>query len=462
MPELMRVGIAYREQDLEILADLTAQSASWRFELFSEKALRDGSLGTCRGFVALFFPAGDEDLPPILSRLFPGSELIAFEVSTQGDRPVPARRADGLLVVRFPADFPVALHLLGSYALSETNRNEVVRIRHRMDQLDAFLEAFINVIESSWDPGERRLGMNILVNRILAQMEAEECAIYRFEDGGTLQRAHCTGNYKDLDLFDNEANAGIVEKVLDTGKPYLNNNYSLILKAPYSRDHVAIKSVLCVPLARRGEVFGVFELLNKQRGGFSEEDLKMALSLAEPLTVAIRTGAMFEDSERLTITDDLTKLYNYRYLMQFLEAEVKRCLRYKKKVSLLFIDVDGFKRINDTFGHLVGSQALAETGQILRRSLRETDVVGRYGGDEFVIVLPETPLSGAMVIAERIRKRVEDYEFVAQNVSVRLTVSLGVANCPKHTLTAEGLIKKADAAMYRAKELSKNSIKVAV
>ena len=171
---------------------------------------------------------------------------------------------------------------------------------------------------------------------------------------------------------------------------------------------------------------------------------------------------MFEEAERLTITDDLTKLYNYRYLMKYLEADVKRCLRYKKKVSLLFIDVDGFKRINDTFGHLVGSQALAEMGQVFKRIVRETDVVGRYGGDEFVIVLPETPLNGAMVIAERIRKKVEECEFVAQNLSIRLTVSLGVANCPKHTLTAEGLIKKADAAMYRAKELSKNSIKVAV
>jgi len=124
--------------------------------------------------------------------------------------------------------------------------------------------------------------------------------------------------------------------------------------------------------------------------------------------------------------------------------------------------VDGFKRVNDTFGHLVGSRALAEIGQVLRKILRETDVVGRYGGDEFVVVLPETPLNGAMVIAERVRKKIEDYEFVAQDLSIHLTISLGVANCPKHTLTAEGLIKKADAAMYRAKELNKNSIKVAV
>jgi len=223
-----------------------------------------------------------------------------------------------------------------------------------------------------------------------------------------------------------------------------------------------VRSILCYPLERRGEKIGVLEVLNKKEGGFTPADRRIVEAMIGPLSVALRTVAMFEHSERLTVTDDLTKLYNYRYLMRYLEAEVKRCLRYKKKVSLLFVDIDGFKRINDTFGHLVGSRALAEMGQVFKKILRETDVVGRYGGDEFVIVLPETPLNGAMVIAERIRKKVEDYEFASQELRIRLTVSLGVANCPKHTLTAEGLIKKADAAMYRAKEISKNSIKVAV
>jgi diguanylate cyclase (GGDEF)-like protein len=253
-----------------------------------------------------------------------------------------------------------------------------------------------------------------------------------------------------------------VEKVLSSGAPYVNNNYSFELRVPFSRESVFIKSILCYPLVRKGERIGVIELINKVTGAFTRDDQALIEMTLNPLAIAIRTVEMFENAERLTITDDLTKLYNYRYLMTYLEADVKRCLRYKKKVSLLFIDVDGFKRINDTFGHLVGSQALAEMGQVFRRIVRETDVVGRYGGDEFVIVLPETPLNGAMVIAERIRKKVEECEFVAQNLSIRLTVSLGVANCPKHTLTAEGLIKKADAAMYRAKELSKNSIKVAV
>jgi diguanylate cyclase (GGDEF)-like protein len=282
------------------------------------------------------------------------------------------------------------------------------------------------------------------------------------DSSGPLQRPYSTGNIKDIDLFEQHANNTIVRNVLTSGMPYVNNNYSFELKVPFSRESVLIRSILCYPLTHKGENIGVIELINKCTGTFTREDQALIETMLNPLAIAIRTVEMFENSERLTITDDLTKLYNYRYLMKYLEDDVKRCLRYKKKVSLLFIDVDGFKKINDTFGHLVGSQALSEMGQVLRKIVRETDVVGRYGGDEFVIVLPETPLNGAMVIAERIRKKVEECEFVAQNLSIRLTVSLGVANCPKHTLTAEGLIKKADAAMYRAKELSKNSIKVAV
>jgi diguanylate cyclase (GGDEF)-like protein len=277
-----------------------------------------------------------------------------------------------------------------------------------------------------------------------------------------LQRAYETSNIKDLDLFEHQANSAVVDQVLRSGTPYLNNDCGLEIKIPFSKDCLNVRSILCLPLVVRGQKIGAIELLNKKGGIFTDADQKLMEMLARPVAVAVSAIRHLDNAERLTITDDLTKLYNYRYLMQYLEGEVKRCLRYKKKVSLLFIDVDGFKRVNDTFGHLVGSLALAEMGQVLLKILRETDVVSRYGGDEFVVVLPETPVNGALVIAERIRKRVEDYEFIAQDLNIHLTVSLGVANCPKHTLTAEGLIKKADAAMYRAKELSKNNIKVAV
>jgi diguanylate cyclase (GGDEF)-like protein len=447
-----------------MFADLGPEGVPWPLEYISEDALQDAAFIPRRDFVAVFFDAQHNN-PEFLIRLtryFPGAELLGY----QNSGPAPCgmhRRSDGVTVVQLPMAFSLAEHLLERHAVLKANRRELAVLRHRSDDMEEFFEAFVNVVESCWRASDRRLGMSILLNKLLRRVHADECLVYLFDDGrAALQRAYGTANIKDIDLFDYQANSSIVERVFSSGSPYINNSYSFELKVPFGQESVFIRSILCLPIQRRGERIGVIELINKADGAFTEADQGVVQLLVDPLAVAIRTVNMFENAERLTITDDLTKLYNYRFLMQFLEAEVKRCLRYKKKVSLLFIDVDGFKRINDTFGHLVGSHALAEMGQVFRRILRETDIVGRYGGDEFVIVLPETPLNGAMVIAERIRKKVEDYEFIAQNLSIRLTVSLGVANCPKHTLTAEGLIKKADAAMYRAKELSKNSIKVAV
>ncbi len=463
MPQALRVGVIHRDEDLQLFTDPVPQSMPWRVEFIHADSIGAFPLAPRMDFLAVLFPDGETRIPPILANLFPGAEFIAYKAHVGPDGDLVSRREDGLLVVGLPRAFSLAQHLLENKSLLKSAQREVSALRGRAERMREIFDAFVAVVESSWDVNERKLGINLLINKILTHLGVEECAVYLHGEGGAgLQRAYCTGNLKDIDLFDFHANTSIVESVLKKGTPYVNNDYSFELKVPFSKDNVLINSILCYPLQRRGECIGVLELINKQQGGFSQEDEHLIQMLIEPFTVAIRTLIMFENAERLTITDDLTKLYNYRYLMQFLDAEVKRCLRYKKKVSLLFIDIDGFKRINDAFGHVVGSQALSELGQVFRRILRETDVVGRYGGDEFVIVLPETPLSGAMVIAERIRKKVEDYEFIAQNVTVRLTVSLGVANCPKHTLTAEGLIKKADAAMYRAKELSKNSIKVAV
>ncbi len=462
--EQSRVGIIYREQAPHVFAGLASEIAPWPLEFIEE-----GSLEACApvardDFLAVFFPVHREtDIVRRLAAVFPGAAVIGYRNSAQVGPTLNWARSDAVPLVQFPMTVSMAEHLLENYAALKANRRALAAARQRSDELQEFFEAFVNTIESSWSLRDRRLGMNMLLQKLARRLNAEECLVYLLDAaGGTLQRAWGTGNIRDIDLFDYRANSAILERVLHSGASYVNNRYAFELKVPFSPASVFIRSILCVPLQRHGEKIGVIEVLNKSGAGFGDDDQSLLQALAGPVAVAARSISMYENAERLTVTDDLTRLYNYRFLMQFLEAEVKRCLRYKKKVSLLFIDVDGFKRINDTFGHLVGSHALAEMGQVFRRILRETDIVGRYGGDEFVIVLPETPLNGALIIAERIRKKVEDYEFTAKNLSIRLTVSLGVANCPKHTLTAEGLIKKADAAMYRAKELSKNSIKVAV
>jgi diguanylate cyclase (GGDEF)-like protein len=465
MLEQLKIAIVHRDKVPQFFQDPTPEGLPCKLDYFPESAILSSPILPSREYLAVFFPS-DCDSPEIqrnLSNMFPGTEIIGYRNSDRFPAGTLSRDDSGCVVVQLPMPFHLALHLFESVDLARSRRKELVHMQRRAHDIQDFFDVFVNTMESTTRPDDRKLGISLLIGRILSHVRSEECVLYLYgEESPVLQRAYSTGNLQDIDLFEQEANSSIIEKVLRSGTPYLNNNYSFELKVPFSKESVFIRSILCCPLQRRGEMIGVIELINKIGGAFTSEDEALIEVLTNPLSVAIRTAGKFESAERLTVTDDLTKLYNYRYLMQYLESEVKRCLRYKKKVSLLFIDIDGFKRINDTFGHLVGSQALAEMGQELRRIVREKDVVARYGGDEFVIVLPETPLNVAMAIAERIRKKVEECEFIAHNLSIRLTVSLGVANCPKHTLTAEGLIKKADAAMYRAKELSRNSIKVAV
>ncbi len=205
------------------------------------------------------------------------------------------------------------------------------------------------------------------------------------------------------------------------------------------------------------------EIINKLKGRFTQGDLEILLTLVEPCAIAIENAILFQRTEQLTITDDLTKLFNSRYMNVYLGREIKRCKRHGIPLSVIFLDLDGFKGINDQYGHLAGSGTLAEVGAILAEAVRESDILARYGGDEFVVVLPETPPAGALVIAERLRRAIEAHAFLqAQGLTARISASFGISSYPDHALTPEGLIQKADQAMYRVKERDKNGIEVAV
>jgi diguanylate cyclase (GGDEF)-like protein len=207
----------------------------------------------------------------------------------------------------------------------------------------------------------------------------------------------------------------------------------------------------------------VVEIINRVGGRFTQTDLDILLTLVEPCAIAIENAMLFQRTEQLTITDDLTKLFNSRYLNLYIGREIKRCKRHGIPLSVIFLDLDGFKGINDQYGHLAGSGTLAEVGAILAEVVRESDILARYGGDEFVVVLPETPPGGALVIAERLRKAIEEHAFLgSQGLEARISASFGIASYPDHALTPEGLIQKADQAMYRVKERDKNGIEVAV
>jgi diguanylate cyclase (GGDEF)-like protein len=155
-------------------------------------------------------------------------------------------------------------------------------------------------------------------------------------------------------------------------------------------------------------------------------------------------------------------LYNSRFLSQVLRRETKRASRSGRPLSLLFVDLDGFKTINDTHGHLFGSRALVEAAGVIRASARETDMVARFGGDEFALILPDTGSEGAVAVGERVRDRIAAFSFLqGDGLDIRLTASVGVATLPDVAGSADGLIHEADQAMYWVKDRGKNGIHVA-
>jgi diguanylate cyclase (GGDEF)-like protein len=165
--------------------------------------------------------------------------------------------------------------------------------------------------------------------------------------------------------------------------------------------------------------------------------------------------------EKLAITDGLTSVYNRRYLMDALEKEFQRAKRYEEPFAVILIDVDHFKNVNDNFGHQMGDFVLRELAQILFQQLRDTDIVGRYGGEEFVILLPGTDLHGAVSLADRVRGLVEKHPFRWGDAFARITLSAGVVAYPHPSLQSpDDIVKQADAALYRAKKQGRNAVQV--
>lgn len=224
------------------------------------------------------------------------------------------------------------------------------------------------------------------------------------------------------------------------------------------------RRVIALPLTSGEKLTGVLEGVREgtRASAFTRRDMALLGALALPLASALANSLRIAEAERLSLTDDLTKLHNARYLRQYLLSEIKRARRYGTACAALFFDLDNFKIINDVHGHLVGSHVLMEMATIILSSVRDTDVVARYGGDEFVVVLPESNMEQAAFVAGRVREKIERHVFTGgRGLRLELSASFGVAGFPQHAQSPQQLIASADAAMYEAKAAGKNCVRFA-
>jgi two-component system cell cycle response regulator len=200
------------------------------------------------------------------------------------------------------------------------------------------------------------------------------------------------------------------------------------------------------------ETIGVINVTNKKNeAGFVAEDIQMLSAVADQAAVSISKAQLWE----MAVNDSLTGLHVRRYFMVRFQEEVSRTERYEKTLSVVMADLDYFKAVNDTFGHTAGDQVLKAVGEYLHESIRDVDSVGRYGGEEFVMLLPETDKADAHLLSERLRKGIAAMEL--GNLP-KITISMGVATFPEDGRTADELLQKADAALYAAKNKGRNRV----
>jgi len=223
---------------------------------------------------------------------------------------------------------------------------------------------------------------------------------------------------------------------------------------------IGVRSLIATPLKVTGKIVGILYVDDFRTRKFTPREINILSLLALQAAAAIDKALLLERAELMAVTDGLTKLYNHRFFTRALDKEVRRCQRYSSTMAVLMVDVDHFKNFNDTFGHVQGNVILTTLADILKRSARDTDIVARWGGEEFALILTETPREKAEMVAKRIRKEVEETFFPGADRQPlgKISVSVGVATYPEDSLDSIDIIEKADKSLYRSKEMGRNLV----
>jgi len=259
---------------------------------------------------------------------------------------------------------------------------------------------------------------------------------------------------------------GIAGTVAMTGNPILVQEVEGDSRFSSRVDHITgfvTRSVICLPLKMRGSVIGVLEVINPEDPSlFQVEWMPLLSAIADYVAIAISNARNYRQIEALSITDDVTGFYNTRFLHQYLDQLLQSPHRRAYEVSLVFLDLDNFKQVVDTHGHLMGSKVLREVAEVMAVHLDQEDKIVRYGGDEYVIILPGQDKKVALSKVFTVRAALAEAVFLEkEQLRVRITASFGIANYPHDAADKKALLHIADNSMYRSKQRGKDSITIA-
>ena len=261
---------------------------------------------------------------------------------------------------------------------------------------------------------------------------------------------------------DRLANDGshVMSFVLGSGRPLLRNDVPSEVRFKESLPQAGMRSDMTIPLRARGRIIGALAVASRRRHAYGTEDFRMLQKCADLTTVAVETQRLLLRTKKLAELDGLTGICNHRHFIALLDQEVEAARRADRPLGLLMIDIDDFKRVNDTHGHQAGDEVLHHVAQLAARALRRTDVVARYGGEEFAAILPDSTLEGALKAAESIRAETERSPLAHPTIPSPLyvKVSVGVASLPEDALTGSDLVAAADRGLYVAKRSGKNRV----
>jgi diguanylate cyclase (GGDEF)-like protein len=293
---------------------------------------------------------------------------------------------------------------------------------------------------------------------ILQSFAVDHVAMLLLEEGMLVLRAH-EGRLTPHLQVGNEVTpvGGLCARAMSSGKPVTENDVSRV--EDYVRGFEESRSEMCLPLISLGETLGVLALESAQTNAFAPADAQPLESVADICAAAIQNARYFEKVRQLAYIDGLTGMFNRRYFELRMAEEIERVQRYDAELSVIMIDLDNFKKLNDEFGHLLGDETLRQVSTIFSQNLRKVDIACRYGGEEFVILAPQTSAAHAYAVAEKLRRVVESWSF--PGVPRPVTITAGVSSFPANGKTRDELVKAADDSLYRAKQDGRNRVQLA-